>query len=582
MKRRDTPRRAPMLHLPTLAPLCVLALAMLLALPGMARAAQPAPSAAPSQEAAAAQASPAPQAATAAHDGKAAGAIAAQAPASMRAGPAMAAQVLAPAPSSAAPPASVIGPRCSGTAPTPGSLRLQLGKSTLMRLPEAVVSRSIGNPSVVQAMLVAPDTLYVVGVDIGSTNMIVQGKSGLCSVIEVAVGMDTAGLRAALAELLPDEQHIRISSAADALVLSGSVADAAALSTALDVAAAFVRRPAQALNAHRDAAGTGTPALSMALSGAMSGASPAAGAAGGASGGGSRIINLLTVSAPQQVMLEVKIAEVSKTLLDQLQASATLHASSGSWTTTLLSNFLTGTLTSGLGLVKSNGNQFNLQAQKQDGLVRMLAEPTVMAISGQEGSFLAGGKIFVPVAQDNNKVTLEEKEFGVGLHFTPTVLAGGRINLRVAPEVSEVSRQGIGISAQGFAGGAILPLITTRRAATTVQLYDGQSFAIGGLINSEQTTNMSALPVLGEIPILGALFRSTDFQHDRTELLFVVTVHLVKPLPPGYALPTDSLTLPTRAELFLGGRMEGRPAAVPPSATVPASASPLPHDFELK
>ena len=588
MKRRDTPRRAPMLHLPTLAPLRVLALALVFALPVATRAATPAPSTPAAQASPVLQAAPTSQptqtrpvpqlaqAATAAHDGKAAGDIAAPMPASARAGPA------APAPSSAPPPASVGGPRCSGTAPAPGSLRLQLGKSTLMRLPEAVVSRSIGNPSVVQAMLVAPDTLYVVGVDIGSTNMIVQGKSGLCSVIEVAVGMDTAGLRAALAELLPDEQHIRISSAADALVLSGAVADATALSTALDVAAAFVRRPAQALNVHRDAAaaaGTGTP---PALSIALSGASPAAGALGGTSGGasGSRIINLLTVSAPQQVMLEVKIAEVSKTLLDQLQASATLHAGSGSWTTTLLSNVLTGTLTSGLGLVKSNGNQFNLQAQKQDGLVRMLAEPTVMAISGQEGSFLAGGKIFVPVAQDNNKVTLEEKEFGVGLRFTPTVLAGGRINLKVAPEVSEVSRQGIGISVQGFTGAAILPLITTRRASTTVQLYDGQSFAIGGLINSEQTTNMNALPVLGEIPVLGALFRSTDFQHDRTELLFVVTVHLVKPLPPDYALPTDGLTLPTRAELFLGGRMEGSPPAAPASSA--PSAAPPPHDFEFK
>ena len=466
--------------------------------------------------------------------------------------------------------ASVNGPRCSGTAAPPGSLHLQLGKSTLMRLPETVLSRSIGNPAVVQAMLVAPDTLYVVGVDIGSTNMIVQGKSGLCSVVEVAVGMDTAGLRAALAELLPDEQHIRISSAADALVLSGSVADATALSTALDIAAAFVRHPAQAINAHRDA---GTAAAGVLP--ALPVASPAA--AGGASGSSNRIINLLAVSAPQQVMLEVKIAEVSKTLLDQLEAGATLRATTGSWTTTLLSNFLTGTLPSGLGLIKSNGNQFNLQAQKQDGLVRMLAEPTVMAISGQEGSFLAGGKIFVPVAQDNNKVTLEEREFGVGLHFTPTVLAGGRVNLKVAPEVSEVSRQGIGISAQGFTGGTILPLITTRRASTTVQLYDGQSFAIGGLINSEQTTNMSALPVLGEIPVLGALFRSTDFQHDRTELLFVVTVHLVKPLPPDYALPTDGLTLPTRAELFLGGRMEGQPV-VPAAGAAP---QPVP-EFELK
>jgi pilus assembly protein CpaC len=183
-----------------------------------------------------------------------------------------------------------------------------------------------------------------------------------------------------------------------------------------------------------------------------------------------------------------------------------------------------------------------------------------MAISGQEGSFLAGGKIFVPVAQDNNKVTLDEKEFGVGLRFTPTVLAGGRINLRVAPEVSELSREGIGISAAGFSGTSVLPLITTRRAATTVELFDGQSFAIGGLIKNNQTTNIHGLPVLGELPVLGALFRSTDFQQDRTELLFVVTPHLVKPLQADYKLPTDSVTTPSRTELFIGGRMEGPPA----------------------
>ena len=196
-------------------------------------------------------------------------------------------------------------------------------------------------------------------------------------------------------------------------------------------------------------------------------------------------------------------------------------------------------------------------------MVRILAEPTVMAISGQEGSFLAGGKIFVPVAQDNNKVTLEEKEFGVGLRFTPTVLAGGRINLRVAPEVSEISREGIGITAAGFSSGAILPLITTRRASTTVELFDGQSFAIGGLIKNNRTTNIHGLPILGEIPVLGALFRSTDFQQDRTELLFVVTPHLVKPLPADYKLPTDSATAPSRAGLFLGGKMEGTPAPAP-------------------
>ncbi len=456
----------------------------------------------------------------------------------------------------AEPPAADL--HCSGQPATPGSLQLQLGKSTLMRLPEPIHSRGIGNPSVVQAMLVAPDTLYLAGLDIGSTNLIVQGKSGSCSVIEVMVGVDPAGLQAALAALMPEQKNLRVSVAADALVLSGSVDDAPTAARVLDLAAAFVRRPAQSLVQHKDD-GAAAPAPQL-------------------SAAGTRILNLLSVSAPQQVMLEVKIAEVSKSLLDKLEAGATLRYASGSWATSLLSNFLTGTARGQFDARKSNGNEFTAEAERQDGLIRLLAEPTVMAISGQEGSFLAGGKIFIPVAQDNNKVTLEEKEFGIGLRFTPTVLAGGRINLRVAPEVSELARDGVGISASGLTGGAVLPLITTRRASTTVELMDGQSFAIGGLIKNNQVTNINGLPVLGELPVLGALLRSTDFQQDRTELLFVVTAHLVKPLPPDYALPTDRTTPPGRAELFLMGRMEGKPAAPAPA---PAARPPEPG-FELK
>ncbi|WP_425442271.1 type II and III secretion system protein family protein [Rugamonas rubra] len=460
-----------------------------------------------------------------------------------------------PAPSAAG------GPRCAGQAATPGSLALALGKSTLMRLPDTVLSRSVGNPEVLQAMLVASDTLYLVGADVGSTNLIVQGRNGLCSVVEVTVAMDGAGLQAALAALLPEERNIRVSAAADTLVLSGSVADAGAVAHALELAGAFVRRPAKALQLHKEG---------------KDGDKAETASAAPAGGGGVRVINLLSVSAPQQVMLEVKIAEVSKSLLDKLEGGASLRFASGSWVGTLLSNFFSNTMRSAVGVGRTAGNHVGLQAEKQDGLVRILAEPTVMAISGQEGSFLAGGKIFIPVAQDNNKVTLEEKEFGVGLRFTPTVLAGGRINLKVAPEVSELSREGIGISAVGVAGSAVLPLITTRRAATTVQLLDGQSFAIGGLIKNNQVSNIRALPLLGELPVLGALFRSSDFQQDRSELLFVVTAHLVKPLPPNYALPTDRLAAPERAALFLGGRMEGPAAPAAPAAPPPAQG------FELK
>jgi len=419
------------------------------------------------------------------------------------------------------------GLRCGGQAAAPAQLALQVGKSTMLRLPEPVTGRAIGNPAVLQALLVAPDTLYLAGVDVGSTNLVVQSRSGLCRVVDVTVAMDAGALGGTLAALLPEEKDIRVSAAADALVLSGSVSDAPALVQVLELAQAYVRRPLQPLPADRPAAGA--PAIAAPL--------PALSAAPGAH---ARIVNLLSVRAPQQVMLEVKIAEVSKTLLDRLEGAVDLNFSIGGWSGKLLSSFVSGNARSLLTLAKADGKLLRLDAEKQDGLVRVLAEPTVMAISGQEGSFLAGGRILVPVGQDNNKVTLEEKEFGVGLRFTPTVLSGGRINLRVAPEVSELSRDGVGISSGGFSGRTVLPLITTRRASTTVQLYDGQSFAIGGLIRNTQVSNVSGLPLLGELPILGALFRSSDFQNDRSELLFVITARLVKPLPPGYILPTDA------------------------------------------
>ncbi|MCL6485350.1 type II and III secretion system protein family protein [Janthinobacterium lividum] len=463
------------------------------------------------------------------------------------------------------------GLRCGGEAATPGNLQLQVGKSSMLRLPETVLARSVGNPAVLQAMLVAPDTLYMLGVDVGSTNMIIQGRSGVCSVVNVSVSMDPAGLQATLAALMPEEKAIRVTAVADTLVLSGTVQDAGAVLRAVELAYAYVRRATSPLALPKSAAGAAGPLAATAP-------------AGGAGSVNSRVINMLDISAPQQVMLAVQIAEVSKSLLERLEAGATLRFASGSWATTLLSNFLSGTAKGLLDVRKSNGQQLSIAAQKQDGLVRILAEPTVMAISGQEGSFLAGGKIFIPVGQDNNKITLEEREYGVGLRFTPTVLSGGRINLKVAPEVSELSRDGVGISAAGVSGRSILPVITTRRASTTVQLYDGQSYAIGGLIKNNQVSNISGVPWLSEVPILGALFRSTDFQHDRTELLFVITAHLVKPLPADAVLPTAQLAPPTRTDLMLDGKMEGTlaPASVSPPVLQPLPTMRAANGFELK
>ena len=449
---------------------------------------------------------------------------------------------------------SEAGPRCVGEAARPGKMTLLMGKSNLMRLPEPVRNRSVGNAAVAQAMLVAPDTLYLLGVDVGTTNMIIQGKSGACSVVDINVVMDPVAIEGALALALPDEKDIKVGSANETIVLTGTVSSGEALLRAGELANAFVLEESRSLARKDDDAGTAARG----------------GAATDKATGKQRVINMLSVTAPQQVMLEVKIAEVSKSLLERLEGGVKWSFNSGSWATTLLSNFLSSASGSGIQSTKSNGNTWGAAAQKTDGLVRILAEPNVMAVSGQEGSFLAGGRIFIPVAQENNRVTLEEKEFGVGLRFTPTVLAGGRINLRVAPEVSEVSREGIGISATGFNGGAVLPLITTRRASTTVQLYDGQSFAIGGLIKNNLVTSLKGLPVLGEVPILGALFRSADYAQDRTELVFVVTAHLVKPLPPNFTLPTDKVSMPTRGEFLLGGRMEG---GVPPAASAGTASS---------
>lgn len=441
------------------------------------------------------------------------------------------------------------GPRCQGAAGAPQRLQLQPGKSTLLQLPARVASRSIGHPGVAQALLVAPDTLYVAGVAVGSTNMIVQLANGQCSVYDVEVGIDAAGLQAALAQLLPEEKGIRVSAAADSLVLSGVVSDGPTLAQVMELAQAFVRRPSPPLPGSAGYSSNGAGAESTVVSG---GGHSAAAQPGGQGGQWPRVICLATVAAPQQVMLEVKVAEVSKTLLDKLEAGVMLQLGGG-WAATVLSNFLTGVARGSVEVSKGSGKRVTLEAERQDALVRILAEPTVMAMSGQEGSFLAGGKILIPVAQDDRRITLEEKEFGVGLRFTPTVLSGGRINLKVAPEVSELSREGVGIRAGGISGTAVLPLVTTRRASTTVQLYDGQSFAIGGLVRNNQNTSVKGVPFLGEIPVLGALFRSTDFQQERTELLFVITPRLVQPLPPGQALPTGDMTPPSRGHLFLGG-----------------------------
>lgn len=494
----------------------------------------------------------------------------ASAPAAVGKGPMQMTISMAPAPAAAAAATAgpLRGPNCVGAVRDSTSVSVPLGKSLLVPMPEPVRNRTIGNPAVAQATMVSPQTLYILGLSVGTTNMIVQGRSGACRVIDVAVGADAGGLQASLLQLMPTERDIHVSTAAGTIVLAGNVSNSQAAQQAVQIARAY-----------SDSAGEG---------------------GGGAKGGG--VLNMLAVTSPQQVMLEVKVAEVSKTLINQMGSAFNIQGGFGSWSGALVSNLLAG-VASGAIFNKANNKPFSVaaDAQNTDNLVKILAEPNLVTISGQEATFLAGGRIFIPVPQSsgigNSSITLQEEEFGVALKFTPTVLANGRISLKVAPEVSELSQTGVTLSATNVGGTSILPLITTRRASTTVQMGDGESFAIGGLIKDNATGALKAIPGVGEVPVLGALFRSTSFQQDRTELIFLITPHLVKPLQTADApLPTDSFSKPNEADVYATGNMEGRkgtrkqsappasgaadapqtPAPAPQSSTPAASAAALP------
>jgi pilus assembly protein CpaC len=448
-------------------------------------------------------------------------------------------------------------------------ITLSEGKSTLMKLPTPATRLAVGDASIADVILLNPSEVYMLGKSTGSTNLILWNKNNDATIVDISVGIDTVALQSRIDSLLGSEKQVKITNAADTVVLSGMVSDVVAADQIMSLANAYVQRGPRG-------GSQPAPAAAPAAGGAGAAAPAAAARPGGQQGSMVRVVNMMTVAAPQQVMLEVKVAEVSKSLVDELGARLGVSTNAGSWTLGLFSNLL-GDNPSFLSGRKSNGNLFDIDAQRRDGLVKVLAEPAIISISGQEASFLAGGKIFIPVSQENsggqNRITLEEKEFGVSVKFTPTVLAGGRINLKVMSEVSDLNREGVGITAAGINATAILPSFTSRRAATTVQLFDGQSFAIGGLIKNNVTANVAAVPVLGEVPVLGPLFRSNDFQTDRSELVFIITPRLVKPLQGDVRLPTDSYIEPNRREFFIDGKMEGeRP-------TTPATA---PRGFEIK
>lgn len=401
-------------------------------------------------------------------------------------------------------------------------LRLTVGKSRLLDFKGPAVRLSIGDPAVADVMLVNSQEIYLLGKKTGSTNVMLWHADHHMTALEVVVGLDTDALQLTLSSLLPTEKNFRVLATGNAITLAGQMSDAVKIQQAVQVAEEF---------------------------------------------SGKKVINLLTMDFLPQVLVEVKIAEVQKDLSESLG----LNLSSSRFAFNPLGGAAVGTAASTAassatvaGSFGANSNAW-LQAQVANGAATILAEPNIMAISGQEGRFLAGGKVYLPIPQSvavggGSAITLQEQQYGIALRFTPTVLDGGRINLKISPEVSELSTQGVQASAGQTT--AVMPTIVTRQASTTVQLYDGQSLAIGGLIKQNVVETISAFPGLANLPVLGALFRSSSYTTGRTELLIIVTPHIVEPLNSMPELPTAKFKPPTEKELFLDGQLEsGRSSA---------------------
>jgi pilus assembly protein CpaC len=438
-----------------------------------------------------------------------------------------------------------------------GELDVPVNKSQILRVDRPYTRALIGNPEVADIVPITPTSVYVLGKKSGTTSLTLYGGNRLIAVVDIVVGPDVLTLKRQLSDLLPGSPiGARMSN--DSVLLEGTVPNSVVADRAVQIAETYAP---------------------------------------------GKVVNLLSLGSAQQVMLEVRFAEVKRSALSQIgvgwgsnNAGNTRYAigggaslapiggttttTVGGVTTTMPNNegrFAVGSIIDSFGIIsqtfKAFGSHFNvtLDALERKGAVTTLAEPTLIALSGETASFLAGGEFPVPVVQSGggagggggggNAVALsvEWKPFGVSLAFTPTVLADGVINMVVAPEVSSIDP-----SASIVINNLTIPGLQTRRAKTVVELHDGESFALAGLLRKDFQDTIRQVPLLGSLPIIGSLFRSTGFQHEQTELVIIVTPRLVRPVPAGaLKAPTDRVGPPNEADLLLNGRTD---TGVPPAA----------------
>ncbi len=451
------------------------------------------------------------------------------------------AHAAAPAANSAAPPAvaqAVLPAR---------TVTMSVGSGQLVRLARPMTGLFVADEKIADVQVRSPNELFLFGKAPGQTSIYATDRAG--AVVwssEVRVGNNITNVGAMLKLAMP-EANITVTPIGGMVLLTGTVDSPKDIEEAQRLAETFI-------------------------------------------GSATQVLNHLRTAIPLQVSLHVKIVEVSRSVAKNIGVNLLNQNLKGANPITFASQGTPGTLTKDpatgqaiatfqqlagttlgiAGHIFGGDIMASLQLDEQNGLVTTLAEPNLTAVSGETASFLAGGEIPVPQSQGLGAVSVEFKQYGVSLAFTPFVLSDGRISLRVRPEVSQLSAQG-SVTLNGFT----IPALTTRRADTTVELGSGQSFVIGGLLQSGHNNSISRAPFLGDLPILGALFRSNSFQNNETELVIVVTPYLVRPVDAKQiVLPTDGYRSPDTAARVLRGKLyDGTSGARSPA---PVAATPIP------
>ncbi len=456
-------------------------------------------------------------------------------------------------------------------------LVVPLYKSRVLNSSVAIDRVSVGNPDIADILILRSRELYVLGKDLGTTNVLLWNSDDqLIGSVSVEVTHDLDGLKRKLHELFPNEQ-IGAYAAQRSIALVGSVSSLAVMDAALQLAQGYLAQVGTAIKEQQFEQQQ----------------------AGGEDRTGGDVINLMQVAGAQQVMLEVKVAEIARSELRKFEMQFNgINVSGKRWNLggvnggatfpdaifepdnirmpifgeqapfgPVVDEFLPNPLSIAdtgffASLLTTNGLlNLTLDAAKQQGLAKILAEPTLTTLSGQEARFLSGGEFPIPVPQGLNGITVEFKEFGVGLQFVPVVLGSGHVNLKLNISVSELTNSNnVALSSQGSTSSFVVPSLAKRSASATVELMDGQTMGIAGLINENLREAVDKFPGLGSIPILGNLFRSQEFIKGESELVILVTPRLARPMPKDrIRLPTDDFIEPNAKDFYLLGRMEGKP-----------------------